>query len=337
MKKMLMLLFFLNSLTLGYAADSQQDWEGTAYQLTKQKPLPDRGKDRLMAYLFHAQKEFAANPDTASRFVIQLFYPEFQKNIFPKDPKVIESLNASLGQRFKQEERGLHNLALPENEANWKGKWPYHGLNIPTWKPWVLKSPNEFRLQKPPADEAFWQEQLAEVKNQMNLATDAEKKRILFWAEMLSNSASGDWLAILDEYMEAAHVPQEKQIAVRAAVSKAIADATIAAFDSKYTYLIKRPYMIDPSLKPYIETPNHPSFPSAHSTVSAAIVEVLNHDFPENQSEWNRLLEEAGMSRIWAGIHFPIDHQGGKLLGKKVGQAVLEPGNAPDFTTKSRN
>lgn len=295
-------------------------WDRCVNELTKISPLFDRGKDRLCAYLFHAQKiafDRNENMDLISVHVIQLFYPKYGQGIFSYGV-----LNP-LYKRFHEEESKIHPIVLTRKGGGWIGNVPYHGLEIPTWKPWRLKSAYQYRLEAPPTDEGFWKDQLFQVKQEMHHATDKQKERIKYWAGMPS-ALEGNWLIIANEYMKGTHVPLETQIEVRDALGRVIVDSTVAAFDSKYTYLIKRPDMIDPELITYIPTPNHPSFPSAHSTVSSAVVEVLNHYFPQNKSEWNRLLEEAGMSRIWAGLHFPIDHKEGMALGKKVGQNFLK-------------
>lgn len=294
-------------------------WDKTVNELTQKDPLYDQGVNRLQAYLFHAQKIAYArkeNIDATSLHTIQLFYPTWGKGIF-----LTKGFNP-LAHRFRKEQAQIHSIILKHQGGGWIGKVPYHGLEIPTWEPWALKSADQFRVPKPPSDPNFWQDQLAQVKTEMQRATKEQKKQILYWAG-IPDPLEGDWVAIINEYMQKRNTPLEMQIKVRDAIGQVIVDATIAVFDSKYTYLIKRPDMLDPGLKTYIPTPNHPSFPSQHSTISSAVVQVLNHYFPENQAEWEWLLEEAGMSRIWAGIHFPIDHEQGKILGKQVGEAFL--------------
>lgn len=314
-------------------------WDQVVSQLTTQSPLFDRGEDRLRAYLYHAQKNFVEaclaktgfypqNVDSISLHIIQLFYPSYQSTV-QHDTHLEQfrlRLQSTIDQRFKNEKIAIHHpISLQIPEKGWKGKKPYHGLEILNWKPWVLPSASEFRIPPPPLPSAssFWQHQLHEIKEEMVKVTPSQKKRILFWANM-TGIGSGDWVCILNQYMKQAHIPLMIQLKARNAIGKTIVDASIAAFDSKYTYLVRRPNMLDSNLKTYIDTPNHPSFPSAHSTVSFAILEILNYYFPENQSEWQRLAEEAGMSRIWAGIHFPIDHDEGKKLGKKIGQVILK-------------
>lgn len=316
---------------------SLNHWDQVVSQLTSESPLFDRGGDRLRAYLYYAQKNYVEaflkknsrypkNVDAISLHVIQLFYPHYQETVSKvfNSEELNPQLQHAIDQRFKAEQAAIHPISLHDQENAWIGKKPYHGLEIPNWKPWVLKSASEFRLPPPPPTEsAFWQNQLHQTKEEMAKANDSQKQRILYWANM-TGIGSGDWVYFLNQYMKESQVPLMIQLKVRDAIGKAIVDATIAAFDSKYVYLVKRPYMLDSNLKTYIDTPSHPSFPSAHSTVSFAVVEVLQYYLPENQSEWQRLAEEAGMSRILAGIHFPIDHEAGKKLGHQVGQAILK-------------
>ena len=71
-------------------------------------------------------------------------------------------------------------------------------------------------------------------------------------------------------------------------------------------------------------TPNHPSYPAGHSTLSSAAVTILVNYFPEARDKWTMLGEEGGMSRIWGGIHYMQDHEAGELLGKKVAEVALQ-------------
>ena len=308
--------------TEGYQTNSftLQHLDQVLQKLIEETPLSDRAQDRIRGYLFHAQKQALekenGSMDQFSLHVIQLFYPKYQ-------PAAAPMLMPELDQRYKDEQGHIHPTLLKMPGGGWEGTLPYHGIEISSWKPWVLQSADQFRVAAPPTEKSFWTDQLAKVKVAMQNATLSQRQRISYWAGK-PDIASGDWIVILNQYMLANHTPLLKQIQVRDAVAKATVDATIAAFDSKYAYLVKRPVMLDPDLKTVISTPNHPTFPSAHSTVSAAVVEVLLYYFPENRCEWLRLLEEAGLSRIWAGIHFPIDHEAGKSLGKKVGHAILK-------------
>lgn len=107
----------------------------------------------------------------------------------------------------------------------------------------------------------------------------------------------------------------------------------------------------DTSWIPFLKTPPHPSYVSGHSTFSAAGATVLTYLFGNDVEFFStndplsgltqrplapdRILvrhfdnfwqaaEEAGMSRIYGGIHYSFDNSAGLKLGKAVGQAVLD-------------
>jgi len=50
---------------------------------------------------------------------------------------------------------------------------------------------------------------------------------------------------------------------------------------------------------------------------------VLAYLFPEHADFIRGVGKEAGDSRIWAGIHYPIDNDAGVQLGKSVAQVFI--------------
>jgi hypothetical protein len=71
-------------------------------------------------------------------------------------------------------------------------------------------------------------------------------------------------------------------------------------------------------------TPRHPSYPSGHSVTYAAGAELLTYFFPDRAAELNQLADNAGMARLWAGVHYRSDHEQGMALGRAVGRKVIE-------------
>jgi membrane-associated phospholipid phosphatase len=88
--------------------------------------------------------------------------------------------------------------------------------------------------------------------------------------------------------------------------------------------MAERPFQIDADFKPLFATPNHPSYPSGHSSISNATGGVLNYLFPANSADVIAAIHEAGEARIWGGIHFRSDIIGGEKLGGEVANAVIE-------------
>ena len=79
-----------------------------------------------------------------------------------------------------------------------------------------------------------------------------------------------------------------------ALIAAAFFDAFIASQDGKFTYWYIRPHQLDPGIVPLFPVPNFPSYPSNHSTFSAARSEVLAYLFPAHADFIRAVGKEAG-------------------------------------------
>ena len=95
-------------------------------------------------------------------------------------------------------------------------------------------------------------------------------------------------------------------------------DAYIASQDAKFAYWYVRPHQLDPAITPLFPVPNFPGYPSNHSVFSAARAELLAYLFPDRAAYARSVGREASESRIWAGIHFPVDVEAGLAVGTSV-------------------
>ncbi len=208
-------------------------------------------------------------------------------------------------------------------------KW-YH-LDVITpeagaWKTWYIGSPNEY-LPPPPPKLGSQQDknQIEAVKTAVKENTPERLAKIKYWAGGSNTvTPAGIWLTIANEYMNAHDIPFDKNIEVNAVLATTLEDAMISCWNTKYTYQTDRPDMRDASIKTVIQNPNFPSYTSGHSTLSAAAATILSHYFPENKNEWFAMANEARNSRLWAGIHFPIDNEEGFKMGEKIGNTVIQ-------------
>ena len=113
-------------------------------------------------------------------------------------------------------------------------------------------------------------------------------------------------------------------------VNVAMADAGVAAWDTKFTYWDPRPQNgvqdsgVDPNWKSYIDTPFLPSYISGHATYSGAASEVLAWLSPESAGDFRAKAMEAANARIWGGIHWRRDNKVGLDVGKRIGALVTE-------------
>ena len=91
----------------------------------------------------------------------------------------------------------------------------------------------------------------------------------------------------------------------------------------KYRYFNPRPHQLDPTIRTVVGLPNFPAYPSGHSTFSAAAAVVLSYLFPASAPDFDAMRDEAGISRMYGGIHYRSDIDGGKAHGASVGGYAL--------------
>src|SRR3989449_3951365 len=86
-----------------------------------------------------------------------------------------------------------------------------------------------------------------------------------------------------------------------------------------------RPWQADPLITTVaaVGKPNHPSYPSGHSCLSASGAEVLSTFFPEQRAQLDAKVTEAGLSRMYGGIHYRFDIDSGQALGRNVAHFTI--------------
>jgi membrane-associated phospholipid phosphatase len=80
---------------------------------------------------------------------------------------------------------------------------------------------------------------------------------------------------------------------------------------------------MDPTIKTEIGLPNFPSYTSGHSTFSSAAASVLSYLFPSGAESFGAMRDEAGISRLYGGIHYRSDIEAGKLHGARIAGYTL--------------
>jgi hypothetical protein len=226
--------------------------------------------------------------------------------------------------------------------------------------PFVLRRGDQFRPAPPPAlTSPAYAAAVNEVKSLgQNTSTTrtAEQTTIgQFWAAPIQNY----WNAIADEVVLAQHSDIRTAARTLPLLDLSLADATIAFYDAKYTYRLWRPITAirladtdnnplttaDPAWTPLATTPADPSYPGAHSVISGAAATVLTALYGNHLSiavtsptlpgitrtfhNFRDVATEAGLSRIYAGVHTRLDHLAGLTLGDQIGQYTLRHALTP--------
>ena len=133
----------------------------------------------------------------------------------------------------------------------------------------------------------------------------------------------GHWNAIAADYVRSAQMSEVRAARAFALLNMAMHDVAVGCWDAKYRYYNPRPAQLDSSIKTFIVLPNFPSYPSGHSTFSSAAATTLGYLFPDGKTSFNSMAAEAGISRLYGGVHYRSDISGGSAHGTRVGAAVV--------------
>lgn len=170
----------------------------------------------------------------------------------------------------------------------------------------------------------------------------------------------GHWQVIARGLSEQFLLSRIENARLFALLSIAQADAAISCWDTKFRYNYFRPITAirehcftrtdlpeDPNWTPLLPTPPFPAYTSGHSTFSGASARILELYFgtdniafsgtsPDPQRwpdvlpgvtrSWTSLsqaAEEAGMSRIYGGIHWNFDNTAGLNAGRAIADQVF--------------
>lgn len=99
----------------------------------------------------------------------------------------------------------------------------------------------------------------------------------------------------------------------------------ILKLKSKYNRV--RPYILDKRIKPIISKPQHPSYPSGHSTQVHFISNILSNKYPKNKKKYQKTAEYIAVNREYAGFHYKSDTDFGKHIANVLANYYISNGN----------
>jgi PAP2 superfamily/Domain of unknown function (DUF4114) len=233
---------------------------------------------------------------------------------------------------------------------------------LPQWgkvTPFALESGSQFRPDAPPAltstEYAKDFNRTKDIGSLNSTTRTADQTEIAkFWADGGGTyTPPGHWNSIATQLLSKNNASLVESAHTLGVLSIALADAAIACWDAKYTFDAWRPVTAirqatldgndattaDATWQPLIATPPFPEYTSGHSTFSSTAATVLTELMGENVSfttssiglpgvtrsftSFQQAAQEAGISRIYGGIHFMSANTSGLECGEQIGDYVI--------------
>jgi len=259
-------------------------------------------------------------------------------------------------------ERSDDGAAAPNTYRPYTTAGRYVPTTLPqghTWgvvRPFAMKSGNQFRPPVPYAlDSAQWAKDFNEIKT-MGAKTGSGRTPLQsdiarFWA--LTGPAT--YNPVARQVAEAKGLDLLDNARLFALFSMATADAGIAVFDAKYAYNFWRPETaircadldgndateMDAAWEPFVTSPMHPEYPCAHCTFQGSAAGALRALFGDAVPEFtltstaapgvtrrfDRLsayVAEVVDARVYDGVHYRTSGDTGAILGRNVGEYVVQ-------------
>lgn len=237
---------------------------------------------------------------------------------------------------------------IPAGPGQWKpfpatatASTPYWGNN----RTIIIGSTHNTSVPGLPAystspESAFYQ-MVKQVYDSSLALTDDQKAMALYWRDVPGVTSPGHWVSIVQQVLKQKDVKLDKAVLAYALTGIAVNDALIRSFQLKYQHLVVRPVtyirevMGHSNWTSFIGTPPHPEYISNHSSLSVAAGWVLQVLFGKNQAFTDHTYDfmgmaprtypsyvaiglEAGLSRLYGGIHYMQSIDDGTELGKMV-------------------
>ena len=252
---------------------------------------------------------------------------------------------------------------VPYPDGTEPGQWRRTDANppvLPGWgqvRPFAMTAGDQFRLTGPPdmTEYVYARDysEVMEIGRKVSSSRTAEQTTIArFWPMGIPRM----WNLVAHQAAEALDCSLLEEARLFALVNVALADAQVVGWDMKYHYGFWRPITAirladqdgndattaDPAWESLLPAPAFPEYTSGHSTSCSAAATVLAKFAGTNSftftlnSEANpglptrtytgfwQAAAEAGISRIYGGIHFNFSNTDGLEAGRSLGRYIYE-------------
>jgi hypothetical protein len=213
----------------------------------------------------------------------------------------------------------------------------------------AVSDPAAFRPPGPPdltsAEYAAAYRQVRDLGGgESRIRTRDQTEVAFFWADGDGTvTPPGHWNRVAQTVARGRGTTLAENARLFALLNVAMADAGVVCWECKYHFDVWRPVTAareeDPDWSPLLVTPPFPAYTSGHSSFSGSAAAALAAFFGSDEVRFASTsdgvpgvvrsypgfwaaAEEAGMSRIYGGIHWSFDNADGLRCGREVGEYV---------------
>ncbi len=193
--------------------------------------------------------------------------------------------------------------------------WDVHLLMFLENKPKFLPSDWESRIKLDPPPENNSEETQKELRDMVNLKSkrDLETLENITKEQNINTTKFGDYT--IGDYMDKKLFPKTS-ILISSVFNN---DLNIVIFTLKNKFDRVRPNILDSNIDPVIDVPQHPAYPSGHSTQTHLLAFILTKLSPKKDKEFKDRADQISLDREVAGLHYHSD----SVAGDKVAQQIM--------------
>jgi hypothetical protein len=227
------------------------------------------------------------------------------------------------------------------------------GIFAPYWGNNKLLVPGSLNNTSSPAPPSYstdpasaYYAMVKEVYDVSQTLTPDQIATALYFRDSPGLPAGAHYVSIFSQLMSIENPPLDFYALANAKTGIALNESAINCWKIKYNLLQERPVRYIRNVlghttwNPQFGTPPHPDFPSGHSQVGGAFATVMNsllgnpyhftihtYDYlgmsPRSYNSFNEMVEDVGLSRVYAGIHYTYSCVEAKKQGEKIAANVL--------------
>lgn len=178
-------------------------------------------------------------------------------------------------------------------------------------------APLAFELRHPGT--IYFDRQLEVVKQVLANLTQEQICIAEYWN---AGPVATQFVPIVHSLLETYGIGEPRSSRILGAFYAGLSDAAVITWHYKFWFDIPRPNQLDQTLATITCTPNHPSYPAGHSVLAGCAEVMLSYFFYPERDRLRRLAEECSISRVYAGVHYPVDCSEGLRLGRHIGRVI---------------